>query len=135
VRRWPAEHRWVVGVGATTLWDSRATFSNQGYQTFKIGAPGVNLVTTYPGGYYAAVSGTSFSAPLVSGAVALMGNAAPLLEWGATSDVVKEGRYAEISDIIRNSDNTYPQRLIIPPAVSLAPLLQRSFVKQIYNIK
>ena len=49
-KRWPAEHKWVVGVGATTLWDTRAPFSNQGYDTFKIGAPGVNLVTTFPGG-------------------------------------------------------------------------------------
>jgi len=135
VRRWPAEHKWVLGVGATTLGDSRAPFSNQGYETFKIGAPGVNLVTTYPGGYYAAVSGTSFSTPLVSGAVALMGTAAPRLEWGATSDVVKQGSYAEISEIIRGGDNRYPQRLVIPPAVSLAPLLQRNFVKQINNIR
>ena len=134
-KRWPAEHKWVVGVGATTLWDTRAPFSNQGYDTFKIGAPGVNLVTTFPGGSYASVSGTSFSAPLVAGAVALMGTAAPLLEWGATSDVVKQGRYAEISDVVRNADNKYPQRLIVPPALALAPLLQRNFVKQINNVR
>jgi subtilisin family serine protease len=135
VKRWPAEHKWVVGVGATTLWDTRAPFSNQGYNTFKIGAPGVNLVTTFPGGSYATVSGTSFSAPLVAGAVALMGTAAPLLEWGAMSDVVNEGRYAEISDIVRNTDNRYPQRLIVPPALALAPLLQRDVVKKINNIR
>ena len=30
------------------------------------------LISTYPGGKYAAVSGTSFSAPLVSGTVSLL---------------------------------------------------------------
>jgi len=136
VRRWPAEHKWVVGVGATTLWDARAPFSNQGYNTFKIGAPGVNLVTTYPGGAYASVSGTSFSTPLVSGAVALMGGAAPRLDWGATSDVVSQRReYAEISDIVKNADNQYPQRLVVPPAVALAQILQRKSVQPITNIK
>jgi hypothetical protein len=64
-----------------------------------------------------------------------MGIAAPLLEWGATADVVNKGTYAQISDIVRNSSNQYPQRLIVPPAVALAPLLQRDTVKQINNIK
>jgi subtilisin family serine protease len=135
VRRWPAEHRWVVGVGATTLADARAPFSNQGYNTFKVGAPGVDLVTTYPGGRYAAVSGTSFSAPLLSGTVALMGVAAPGLDWGATSDVVSQGVYAAIADVARSDDNNYPQRLVVPEAVDLAPLLQRPFVKRINNVK
>ena len=36
-----------------------------------IAAPGENLITTYPGNNYAAVSGTSFSTALVSGASAL----------------------------------------------------------------
>jgi subtilisin family serine protease len=130
--RWPAEHDWVVGVGATTLWDTRAPFSNQGYNTFKIGAPGVDLVTTYPGGAYAAVSGTSFSTPLVSGAVALMRAAAPRLDWGAAADLVKrKNLFAEIADVARNTDRQYPQRIIVPPAVETAEHLQRPVVKQI----
>jgi subtilisin family serine protease len=131
VRRWPAEHDWVVGVGATTLWDTRAPFSNQGYNTFKIGAPGMDLVSTYPGGYYAAVSGTSFSTPLVSGAVALMGMAAPRLDWSATANVVRTGKYAEIADVVRSADHKYPQRIIVPTAMDLAERLERASVKQI----
>jgi len=131
VQRWPAEHDWVVGVGATTLWDSRAPFSNQGYGTFKVGAPGVDLVSTFPGGYYAAVSGTSFSTPLVSGAVALMGAAAPRLDWSATANVVRTGKYAEIADVVRGDGRKYPQRIIVPSAVDLAAHLARGSVKPI----
>jgi len=131
VQRWPAQHDWVVGVGATTLWDTRAPFSNQGYGTFKVGAPGVDLVTTFPGGYYAAVSGTSFSTPLVSGAVVLMGAAAPRLDWSATANVVRIGRYAEIADVLFGEDHQYPQRIVVPSAVDLAARLERGSVKQI----
>ena len=35
-------------------------------------APGVSIIAPYPGGYYAVVSGTSFSAPIVSGEAALI---------------------------------------------------------------
>jgi len=134
VQRWPAQHDWVVGVGATTLWDTRAPFSNQGYGTFKVGAPGVDLVTTFPGGYYAAVSGTSFSTPLVSGAVVLMGAAAPLLDWSATANVVRIGRYAEIADVVFGENHQYPQRIIVPSAVDLATRLERGSVKQIQTL-
>jgi hypothetical protein len=64
-----------------------------------------------------------------------MGTAAPLLEWGATADVVKKGRYVEISGLARDADREHPQRLILPPALALAPLVQREFVKQLPGIK
>jgi thermitase len=134
VQRWPAEHDWVVGVGATTLWDTRAPFSNQGYGTFKVGAPGMDLVTTFPGGYYAAVTGTSFSTPLVSGAAALMGTAAPSLDWNTASKVVRNGKYVEIADVVRGADHNYPQRIIVPPAVDLAAQFARDSVKKIKGI-
>src|SRR5712692_8652049 len=37
-----------------------------------IAGPGENIISTYPGGTYGSESGTSFSAPLVAGTVALM---------------------------------------------------------------
>jgi subtilisin family serine protease len=135
MRAWPAEHKWVVGVGSTNLQDVRSTFSNHGYDTFKVGAPGENLITTYPGGRYAAVSGTSFSAALVSGAVAIMNQAAPLLDWSATSDVTLEAPFAPITGIARDASNRYPTRLVLPPAVALAPALQSEDVKQINSFK
>jgi len=71
-RRYPASYPNVIGVASTDNLDERSTFSNYGEHLVEITAPGEGVVTAYPGGHYAVVSGTSFSAPLVSGAMALM---------------------------------------------------------------
>lgn len=73
----------VISVGA---YDSRlmtyASFSGRGYtrngRNIKpdLSAPGVNIMTTAPGGGYAPRTGTSFATPFVSGSAAL------LMQWG-----------------------------------------------------
>jgi subtilisin family serine protease len=50
--------------------DTFATFSNYG-SVVDIAAPGVDLISLYPGSGYTAGSGTSFSSPIVAGAAAL----------------------------------------------------------------
>ncbi len=80
---YPAATKWAIGVGSTDAADLRSSFSNYGYPTADIGAPGEALITSYPLGQYAGVWGTSFSSALVSGAMAL-GTAmdSPFGYWG-----------------------------------------------------
>jgi subtilisin family serine protease len=71
VPQYPAAFQNVLAIAATNLSDRKASFSNYGSDIF-VDAPGVNIISSYPGGYYALVSGTSFSAPIVASEAALM---------------------------------------------------------------
>jgi len=64
----------AVGVASTNDFDQRSTFSNYGNQVVWIAAPGEDIISTYPFGAYSVSSGTSFSAPFVSGTASLLLN-------------------------------------------------------------
>jgi subtilisin family serine protease len=66
----PANLPYVIGVASTTSLDQRSTFSSYDAGVF-VAAPGENVITTYPGRNYAEATGTSFSAPFVSGTASL----------------------------------------------------------------
>jgi subtilisin family serine protease len=71
---YPASLPNVIDVASTSNNNTPSNFSNYGTPPVMLSAPGEAVMTTYPYNTYAAGWGTSFSAPLVSGTVALLAN-------------------------------------------------------------
>jgi len=81
--QYPAALAGVLTVASTNLTDVKASFSNYGNYVFADG-PGVRIISAYPGGLYAVVSGTSFSAPEVAATAALI---RAVRTWGIASSI------------------------------------------------
>jgi len=83
----------VMGVASTSDIDTRSTFSNFGNAIVWVAAPGEAIITTYPFSTYSAGSGTSFSAPFVSGGAALLRALRTGINQSLASDAIAHAQF------------------------------------------
>jgi len=130
---YPASYPYVLGVGATDVGcverdkitlacllvdEHRADFSNYGINT-DVGAPGVSIYSTFRGGGYANLSGTSMATPMVSGLAALLLSKNP--SW---SKEMARGQIIQTAEAIYTGEfsrvNAYDAVTVVPtPDVTL----------------
>jgi subtilisin family serine protease len=84
---YPAAYPNVISVAATDGNDTLASFSNYG-SWVKVAAPGVGIYSTYKGGGYASMNGTSMATPHVAGLAALLRSQSPNLSNSQVSSLI-----------------------------------------------
>ncbi|AIW15532.1 S8 family peptidase [Vibrio tubiashii] len=108
-----AKHKWSrpistwmdVGASAKYADDSMvASFSNFGQETVDVFAPGYRVLSSTPDNNYAAYSGTSMAAPVVSGVAALVWSHYPELS------------AKELKALLMSKSRTYPELLVKKPS-------------------
>lgn len=110
----------ILAVAASNRQDGIASFSQFGPTTVDIAAPGLQIVSTAPGGGYSTspgVSGTSFAAPYAAGAAALVRMSYPAADYLETKARLMEAAAGGDDIGLRVASG----RLDVVAALNLAP--------------
>ncbi len=83
-----------------------AVFSNYGKKNVDLFAPGVNIISIYPGNSYEMGDGTSYSSPVVAGVAALV--------WSYFPELTS----LELKDVLINSAIRYPKMKVYFPNIT-----------------
>lgn len=113
---YPAQYEECIAVGSysSDLLNQKSEFSSWG-ETLDIMAPGDKILSTYLDGKYSVQSGTSCSAPFVSGIVALLIAYYRTLNRTLTVDEIKQMLYASAIDVDeKGKDKKFGWGLINP---------------------
>jgi len=119
---YPARYDSVIAVVATDNTDQRARWSSTG-PAVEISAPGVSILSTYPGNRLATMSGTSMACPHVTGTVALIMASDPSLSNAEVRQILSDtadnlGDPYKYGSGIVDADEAAPSDTIIPDDTS-----------------
>lgn len=87
----------LISVAATDNLDQLPSWSNFGARKVRVAAPGVNILTTRMGGGYENVTGTSASAPIVTGIVGLIKTVRPISNDQTVTKALADGSRKVVS--------------------------------------
>jgi subtilisin family serine protease len=110
---------WIT-VGAISRELSRrfcGIFSNYGQTTVDLFAPGVDIISLFPGAQYQKADGTSFAAPVVSGVAALV--------WSRYPELTP----VQLKDILLKSCRTYGKTKVYRPNITAGKKKKTKFSK------
>lgn len=114
---YPAAYPEALAVAATTSSDTRAVFSTVGSYV-DVAAPGQGVLSTFPGGRYVTMSGTSMATPHAAASLALVSQAR-----GVSAEEAVEYVLDTAIDLgATGSDREYGQGLVnLPVAMGVGP--------------
>jgi subtilisin family serine protease len=81
----------IISVGASNIWDNRTGFSNWGFRSVDLFAPGENILSTSLANAYVKRSGTSQAAAHVTGAAALAWSKYTTNTWDGIKGLILNG--------------------------------------------